>query len=220
MLYASDSPVGAVAEAFGNHAVWTPDLFRVPAFPDARRALASYEAHPLKVLDLDDARCLLERELRPSDVLTRDRDRTQRWSLAVFREHKWNGIRWWSLQDPDRGVVSPLERLEGLASAALAAVVVQRLGVLLELADDPLAHADQRFDLVLRALHDLLELRVLLEELLEEARAHLAGGGELEEIRFVLFGEPAYRVFDMVNDAARVAEQMERIAAARRSEGA
>jgi O-acetyl-ADP-ribose deacetylase (regulator of RNase III) len=49
------------------------------------------------------------------------------------------------------------------------------------------------------------------EILLEEARAHLAGETSLEEIRFVLFGEPAYRVFEMVNDAAKVAAQMERL---------
>jgi O-acetyl-ADP-ribose deacetylase (regulator of RNase III) len=49
------------------------------------------------------------------------------------------------------------------------------------------------------------------EVLLEEARRHLAGETPLEEIRFVLFGEPAYRVFEMVNDAARVAAQMERM---------
>jgi O-acetyl-ADP-ribose deacetylase (regulator of RNase III) len=51
------------------------------------------------------------------------------------------------------------------------------------------------------------------EILLEEARAHLAGATSLEEIRFVLFGEPAYRVFEMVNDAAKVAAQMERLRA-------
>jgi O-acetyl-ADP-ribose deacetylase (regulator of RNase III) len=49
------------------------------------------------------------------------------------------------------------------------------------------------------------------EVLLEEARRHLAGETSLEEIRFVLFGEPAYRVFEMVNDAAKVAAQMERL---------
>jgi O-acetyl-ADP-ribose deacetylase (regulator of RNase III) len=49
------------------------------------------------------------------------------------------------------------------------------------------------------------------EILIEEARRHLAGDTSLEEIRFVLFGEPAYRVFEMVNDAAKVAEQMERL---------
>ncbi len=46
---------------------------------------------------------------------------------------------------------------------------------------------------------------------LECARRHLGGESGLEEIRFVLFGEPAYRVFEMVNDAAKVAAQMERL---------
>jgi O-acetyl-ADP-ribose deacetylase len=49
------------------------------------------------------------------------------------------------------------------------------------------------------------------EILIEEARRHLAGPTSLEEVRFVLFGEPAYRVFEMVHDAAKVAEQMERL---------
>jgi O-acetyl-ADP-ribose deacetylase (regulator of RNase III) len=49
------------------------------------------------------------------------------------------------------------------------------------------------------------------EVLLEEARAHLDGDTSLEEIRFVLFGEPTYRVFESVDDAARVREQMRRM---------
>ncbi len=49
------------------------------------------------------------------------------------------------------------------------------------------------------------------EVLLEEARQHFAAATSLDEIRFVLFGEPAYRVFEMVNDAAKVAAQMERL---------
>ena len=32
-----------------------------------------------------------------------------------------------------------------------------------------------------------------------------------DEIRFVLFGEPAYRVFEMVNDAAKVEAQMRKL---------
>jgi O-acetyl-ADP-ribose deacetylase (regulator of RNase III) len=51
------------------------------------------------------------------------------------------------------------------------------------------------------------------EILIEEARRHLAEQTSLEEIRFVLFGEPVYRVFEMVNDAAKVAAQMERLRA-------
>jgi O-acetyl-ADP-ribose deacetylase (regulator of RNase III) len=46
---------------------------------------------------------------------------------------------------------------------------------------------------------------------LEEARRHLEGDTTLEEIRFVLFGEPAYRVFEMVQDQAKIAEQMQRL---------
>jgi len=46
---------------------------------------------------------------------------------------------------------------------------------------------------------------------LEEVRRHLDEPTSLEEIRFVLFGEPAYRVFEMANDAAKVQAQMERL---------
>ncbi len=50
------------------------------------------------------------------------------------------------------------------------------------------------------------------EIMLEEARAHLAAGTTLEEIHFVLFGEPTYRVFEMVNDAERVRAALARLA--------
>ena len=46
---------------------------------------------------------------------------------------------------------------------------------------------------------------------LEEADRHLAEDTSLQEIRFVLFGEPAFRVFEMVKDAASVAAQIERL---------
>ncbi len=56
-----------------------------------------------------------------------------------------------------------------------------------------------------------LPLQRSAEILIEEARRHFAGATCIEEIRFVLDGEPSYRVFESVNDAARVAEQMERL---------
>lgn len=56
-----------------------------------------------------------------------------------------------------------------------------------------------------------LSMQRCAEVSLAEARAHLEAGGGLEEIRFVLFGEPAYRVFEMVDDAARVEAQMRRL---------
>lgn len=56
-------------------------------------------------------------------------------------------------------------------------------------------------------------LQRVAEILIEEARAHLRSATSLEEIRFVLLGEPAYRVFEMVCDAGKVAEQMEKLRA-------
>ena len=50
------------------------------------------------------------------------------------------------------------------------------------------------------------------EVMLAEVRAHLSGDTTLEEVRFVLFGEPAYRVFENVNDAEKVAAGMRRLA--------
>jgi O-acetyl-ADP-ribose deacetylase (regulator of RNase III) len=47
------------------------------------------------------------------------------------------------------------------------------------------------------------------EILLEEARAHLDGSTAIEEVHFVLLGEPSYRLFEMTKDAAAVRKQME-----------
>jgi O-acetyl-ADP-ribose deacetylase (regulator of RNase III) len=49
------------------------------------------------------------------------------------------------------------------------------------------------------------------EILLSEAKEHLAGETTLEEIRFVLFGEPTYRIFEAAQDAVKIREQMERL---------
>jgi O-acetyl-ADP-ribose deacetylase (regulator of RNase III) len=51
------------------------------------------------------------------------------------------------------------------------------------------------------------------EVLLAEARTHLAGETSVEEIRFVLFGEPTYRIFEATNDAEKIRAQMERLRA-------
>jgi O-acetyl-ADP-ribose deacetylase (regulator of RNase III) len=48
------------------------------------------------------------------------------------------------------------------------------------------------------------------ELLLDEARAHLAGTTCIEEIRFVLFGEQALRLFESVHDSIKIAEQAQR----------
>jgi len=56
-----------------------------------------------------------------------------------------------------------------------------------------------------------LSVQRCAEIMLEEAQAHLDAGSGLEEIRFVLFGEPAYRVFEQVRDAARIRAQLDRM---------
>ena len=55
-----------------------------------------------------------------------------------------------------------------------------------------------------------LPLQRCAEILLAEARRHLAGDTCIEEIRFVVLGEPALRVFESVHDAARIAEHAAR----------
>jgi O-acetyl-ADP-ribose deacetylase (regulator of RNase III) len=49
------------------------------------------------------------------------------------------------------------------------------------------------------------------EIMLEEARQHLASETTLEEVRFVLFGEPTFRIFEMAKDAEAVRAQLERL---------
>lgn len=56
------------------------------------------------------------------------------------------------------------------------------------------------------------------ELLIAEARAHLAGETSVREVRFVLFGEPMYRLFESALDAAKVQEQMERLRARKSGE--
>ena len=56
-----------------------------------------------------------------------------------------------------------------------------------------------------------LSMQTCAEICLDEAQRFIEAGGQLEEIRFVLFGEPAFRLFEMVNDAAKVEAQMRKL---------
>jgi hypothetical protein len=101
VVYVSSAPAGAVAEAFGGIPLWTSAMLDRPSLERSRRALAAYELPAeAPVLDLDDPDELKRLGLCPSDVVTRDRDVTQRWAVAVYREHQWIGVRWWSYYDP------------------------------------------------------------------------------------------------------------------------
>jgi hypothetical protein len=99
-LYASDSPAGAIAEAFGNHATWTHQLLQGRRdLSGSVRAIAELDAEKADVLDFDDPRELVRRRLRPSTVVTRDRTVTQRLALDIFKEKRWAGARRWSRYD-------------------------------------------------------------------------------------------------------------------------
>jgi O-acetyl-ADP-ribose deacetylase (regulator of RNase III) len=47
--------------------------------------------------------------------------------------------------------------------------------------------------------------------MLAEVGRFLETPSSIEEVRFVLFGEPTYRIFEMVHDAERIRRQMEKL---------
>lgn len=99
VLYLAENAMAAVAESFGSFELWTPAML-------AGRFLAVYEApEDLPLLDLDDAAALLERRLKPSQIVTRSREVTQRWALDIFSESRHAGVRWWSYYNPDWGSI-------------------------------------------------------------------------------------------------------------------
>jgi hypothetical protein len=96
-LYLSNSAVGALSEAFGRFDTWTQEMF---VQGDRPYALATYELPDRAVIcDLDSAGRLLAYDLRPSDVVARERSVTQAWAARIHRSRKWIGIAWWSRYD-------------------------------------------------------------------------------------------------------------------------
>jgi hypothetical protein len=105
--YFTTTPEGAVGEAFGNLMEWEPGMFDIPSMPGGRRDLATYDIpDDMNILDLDDSGALAKRNLRPTQVISRNRSTTQDWALEIFREHrdgggpKWAGVKWWSFHRP------------------------------------------------------------------------------------------------------------------------
>lgn len=99
-LYMSTSEACAIGEAFGLFQRWGDRLLDHPkGFVRQLVAFELPDSHAL--LDLDDAPNLVRQRLRPSDVVTRDRERTQRWAAAAFEEDHWAGVLWWSRYDAD-----------------------------------------------------------------------------------------------------------------------
>jgi hypothetical protein len=97
--YVGTDPAGCVAEAFGDFGVWTPALLEPPpTLRGAVRALVTYDIDA-RVCDLDDAKCLTQLGLRPSQVVSSERRVTQRWARQVFDSGRYDGVSWWSRRD-------------------------------------------------------------------------------------------------------------------------
>jgi hypothetical protein len=102
VLYLSDAASGAVAEAFGRFPEWSPAILAgSPSLPGSLRAIASYRLpDDAPLCDLDDPEQLRMLRLRPSDVVSRDYERTRAWSRRIYEQRAWVGVRWWSYYDP------------------------------------------------------------------------------------------------------------------------
>lgn len=119
--YYGATPEVAIGESFGNLARWSEEMFEMPAV--GRRVLGVYEiADDPAVVDLDDANNLLAWNLRPTQVISRNRPATQAWALRIFQDtdrhgsRRWDGVRWWSYHRPHWTVVA-LWYAEGTAPA-------------------------------------------------------------------------------------------------------
>ena len=101
-MYLALSQAGATAEVLGNHAEWVDELFDVPGL-GLRRHLLTVEIDDTivaRIVDVDDARFLLDRGLRPSEVAGRARTRTRSLAADLFSEGA-TGIRFWSYHRPE-----------------------------------------------------------------------------------------------------------------------
>jgi hypothetical protein len=105
--YLSHDPCGAIGEVFGNRPTWSDSMFNDKRVPGSRKALATLRLpDDLSILDLDDAQVLLDRGLRPSQIVERNRAVTQAWAFRIFeerndrRERMWHGVAWWSFHRP------------------------------------------------------------------------------------------------------------------------
>lgn len=86
------SPIAELLRDYSSRAAPPQPLFR----EGAPIRLATIDDSTIEELvDLDDPRSLVERELRPSGIATRARDRTQRLALTIYREGI-PGFEWWS----------------------------------------------------------------------------------------------------------------------------
>jgi len=110
VLYGSEHPAGAIAERFARVPDWSTLFEHRHSPPTTVVGFATLRLESPAVIDLDDGRALVERNLKPSEVATRDRTQTQLWALGIYQERRWTGIRWWSSIEARWGNVGLWER--------------------------------------------------------------------------------------------------------------
>ena len=111
--YFAEHAAGAVAETLGQYDTWVAGMLRGKPGSGMVRAVAACEIRrPERLLDLDDGQALVDRGIRPTQVVRRDLPVTQAWALRVYEERtsargtrRWDGVRWWSWYRPEWPVV-------------------------------------------------------------------------------------------------------------------
>lgn len=126
--YFSRTAVGAVAESFYNKHRWIPEVFLTAT--GHPRAIAEFEFDGGEILDLDDARTLLELEVSPSQVVVQDLGFTQALAQQIFETHGAShaGLSWWSSQMPSEASVM-LWGQQGDPPSGLRLIGIQNLNV-------------------------------------------------------------------------------------------
>ena len=101
VLYLSDSPAGAIAEAFGRFPEWSAAILQgSPSLPGSARAIARFHLPDhAAICDLDNPVLLQTLGLRPSEIVSRDYMRSRAWARKIFEMERWLGARWWSYYD-------------------------------------------------------------------------------------------------------------------------
>ncbi|WP_343930934.1 RES domain-containing protein [Tsukamurella strandjordii] len=111
--YFALTPEAAVGETFGDLPRWGSAMFEFPHLVGAKRVLGVFEVpDDSRLLDLDDANALVDRALRPTQVIVRNRSTSQGWARKIYgersasRDRVWDGVRWWSFHRAQWTVVA------------------------------------------------------------------------------------------------------------------
>ena len=104
-LYLARQPHAAVGEALGNFSMWTASEIartRVDGGSTLQRSLITLETDR-QFIDLDDGATLDRLGWKPSDVVNRDRSKTQQLAQLQWLDrhrHGTGGFLWWSYWSP------------------------------------------------------------------------------------------------------------------------